>query len=189
MGTYLPVTRTLGWGACCGSGTPQSQDIFPNFYSCGCGAVPFCIHSPPTSLDGCGFFNSVVVRFPFILISDVPEWWLFYILVVILMWLCKGVSHVCLPCCLDWKPSPSFKKKKKSQKKKKKCMVLTGMFSWLGVILQSERSPVQFLVGAHAWVAGLVPSWGHVRGNGLMFLSHINVSLPPFLPPFPSLYK
>ena len=68
-------------------------------------------------------------------------------------------------------------------------MVLTGMFSWLGVILQSERSPVQFLVGAHAWVAGLVPSWGHVRGNGLMFLSHINVSLPPFLLPFPSLYK
>ena len=28
--------------------------------------------------------------------------------------------------------------------------------SWLGVILQSERSMVQFLVRAHAWVAGSV---------------------------------
>ena len=33
-----------------------------------------------------------------------------------------------------------------------------------------------------------VPSWGHVRNSGLMFLSHISVSLPLFLPPFPSLY-
>ena len=47
-------------------------------------------HAPPTSLDWCGFFNSVVVMLPFNLISDDSEWWLFYILVVILMWLCKG---------------------------------------------------------------------------------------------------
>ena len=28
--------------------------------------------------------------------------------------------------------------------------------SWLGVVLQSESSPVRFLVGAHTWVVGLV---------------------------------
>ena len=33
--------------------------------------------------------NSIVVRLPFNLISDSPEGWLFYILVVILMWLCE----------------------------------------------------------------------------------------------------
>ena len=51
---------------------------------------------PSTSLDGCGFFNSIVVRLPFNSISDDPEWWLFYILIVILMWLCKELSHVFL---------------------------------------------------------------------------------------------
>ena len=33
---------------------------------------------------------------------------------------------------------------------------------------------------AHAWVVDQAPSWGHERGNHLMFLSHINVSLPLF---------
>ena len=40
------------------------------------------------------FFNSIVVRLPFNSISDGSEWWLFSILVVILMWLCKKASHV-----------------------------------------------------------------------------------------------
>ena len=35
--------------------------------------------------------------------------------------------------------------------------------SWLGVIPQSERSPVGFLIRAHAWVAGLVPGQGEYR--------------------------
>ena len=48
------------------------------------------------------WFNSVVVRLPFSSISGGSECWLFYILVVILMWLCKGASHVCLHCHLDW---------------------------------------------------------------------------------------
>ena len=30
------------------------------------------------------------------------------------------------------------------------------------------------------------PGWGAVRGSQMIFLSHINVSLPLFLPPFPS---
>ena len=47
--------------------------------------------------------------------------------------------------------------------------------------------PVRFPVRAHTWVAGQVSSWGHARGNGSRYLSHINVSLLLFLPPFPSL--
>ena len=58
---------------------------------------------PPTSLDGCGFFNSVVVRLPFNSICDGYESWLFYILVVILMWLCEEASCVYLSHHLDWK--------------------------------------------------------------------------------------
>ena len=32
--------------------------------------------------------------------------------------------------------------------------------SWLGIIPQSERSLVRFLVRAHVWVVVLIPSWG-----------------------------
>ena len=83
VGTYCPGTGTLGWGAWCRSGTPL--DIPPKFLSAtrGCGSSPFCFRVSPTSLDGCGFFNSIVVRLPFSSISDSCEWWLFYILVVI----------------------------------------------------------------------------------------------------------
>ena len=108
MGTYLPGTGTLGWGSCYGAGTPHSRDYPPKFLSttCVCGTSPFCIFSPPTSLDRCGFFNSVIVRFPFNLISAGSEWWLFYNLVVILTWLCEEVSgvHLChhLDQSLSW---------------------------------------------------------------------------------------
>ena len=94
---------TLGCGAWYGSGTPP--DIPPEFLSdtCGCGTCLCHICAPPTSLGGCGFFSLIVVILPFNLISDGSEWWLFYILVVNLMWLCEGASHVCLCCHLDWK--------------------------------------------------------------------------------------
>ena len=59
------------------------------------GPVLLCVH-PPTSLDVCVFFNSVVVTFPFNSISDGSECWLFYILIVILMWLCEKASRVYL---------------------------------------------------------------------------------------------
>ena len=75
-----------------GVGLLTPKICLPNFSPRGCGASPFLNHAPPTSLDGCGFFNSVVVRPPFNSTSDVPEWWWFYILVVILMWLCTEVS-------------------------------------------------------------------------------------------------
>ena len=67
--------------------------------------VPVC--SPPTSMDGCGFFNSLVVRLPFNLISEGSEWWLFYILILIWMKFYKEVSHVCLHHHCDWKPYTS----------------------------------------------------------------------------------
>ena len=54
-------------------------------------------------LDGCGFFNCVVVKFPFNSISDGSEFWLFYNLVAILMWLWKAVSCIYLCCRLDQK--------------------------------------------------------------------------------------
>ena len=54
-------------------------------------------------------------------------------------------------------------------------------FSGSSVILQSERLPFWFSVKACAWVMGLVPH----RGTYEKWL--INVSLPVFIPPFPSL--
>ena len=53
-------------------------------------------------------------------------------------------------------------------------------FSGLSAGLLTERLPFRIPgQGAHAWVAGQVPSGGCERGNHtLMFLSHINVSLP-----------
>ena len=53
--------------------------------------------------------------------------------------------------------------------------------SGLSAGLQIKGSPVQVPVRAHAWVAGQVPSRRCTRGN------HMDVSVPLFLPPFPSL--
>ena len=80
------------------------QNIPPKFLSttCGYGTSPFHI-TPPTNLDGCGFFNSVIVRLPFNSISDGSKRWLFYILGVILMWLCEDMSRVYLLHHRDWK--------------------------------------------------------------------------------------
>ena len=56
--------------------------------------------------------------------------------------------------------------------------------SGLSAGLWTKRSPVQFPVRAHAWVADQVPRWGHARGNWSMSLLHIDVSpsLSPSLP-------
>ena len=62
---------------------------------------------PPTSLDGCGFFNSIIVRLLFNSISPSSVWSLFYILVIIFMWLCKEVSPVYLCPHLNRKPHDS----------------------------------------------------------------------------------
>ena len=47
----------------------------------------FHVSTSLTSVDGCGFFNFVVVRLAFNLLSDGSEWWLFHILVEMLIWL------------------------------------------------------------------------------------------------------
>ena len=63
---------------------------------------------------------------------------------------------------------------------------------WLSVLsagLWTKGLLVRFPVRAHAWVVGQVPGWGHARGSQLMFLSHIEVSLPLYLPHFHSLWK
>ena len=105
MGTYLPGIGTMDWGAWHVAWIPCSQDIPPEHLSAtrGCGTSLFHISTPPTSLDGCGFFNSVIVRLPFNSIYNGSEWWLFYTLVVILMWLYKELSRVYLCHCLDQK--------------------------------------------------------------------------------------
>ena len=54
-------------------------------------------------------------------------------------------------------------------------------YSGLSASLRTKGSLVGFPVGAHAWVVGQVPSRGH------KWQPHIDVSLPLFLPPFPSL--
>ena len=70
---------------------------------------------------------------------------------------------------------------------KKKKMPWLVWLSGLSTGLWTKRWPVQFPVRARAWVVGQFLSWGHVWGNQSMFFSHINISFPLFLPPFPSL--
>ena len=55
-------------------------------------------------------------------------------------------------------------------------LALAGVAQWIECSLQSKGSLVQFPVRAHAWVSGLVPSRGSVRGNHTL----IDISLPPF---------
>ena len=55
---------------------------------------------------------------------------------------------------------------------------LAGVAQWMEWI---HPKPVQFPGRSHARVAGHIPTSGHASGN------HTDVSLPLFLPPFPSL--
>ena len=65
------------------------------------GVWPAHYTSPPLLPVLYGFlFNFTVVGLPFSLISDGSEWWLFYRLVVIFMYLCREASHVPLYCHL-----------------------------------------------------------------------------------------
>ena len=49
--------------------------------------------------------------------------------------------------------------------------------SGLSTSLRTKGSPVQFLVRAHAWVAGQIPSWGHTRGNHTLIFLSLSLSL------------
>ena len=73
--TYLPNTRTLGWGSWCGA--PEiSLLIFIHHTWVWDQPIPHLhVSAPPTSLDGCGFFfNSVDAGPPFNSISASSEW-------------------------------------------------------------------------------------------------------------------
>ena len=64
--------------------------------------------------------------------------------------------------------------------KKQNKTALTPWLVWLSGLrprLQTKSLLVRFPARAHAWVAGQGPIWRCVRGNLLMDLSHINVSL------------
>ena len=51
-------------------------------------------------------------------------------------------------------------------------VALAGVAQWIEHGLQTKGSLVQFSVRERAWVAGQVPSGGHLRGNYTpMFLS------------------
>ena len=96
-----------GLGGCgVGLGVLTPEISLPNFYPPHVDVGPAYSMSPPppTSLDRCSFFNSVVVRLPFNSISDSSEWWLFYNLVVILMIVQRGKP--CLPMPSSWLEVP-----------------------------------------------------------------------------------
>ena len=60
-----------------------------------------------------------------------------------------------------------------NEKKERINLTWPTWLSWLDVVLQSKGLLVRFPVRAHAWVAGLVPGWGCVRGNRLIIsLTH-----------------
>ena len=72
-GTYLPSTGILGRGPGVGLGLLAPEISLTNFYPHGCGASSFYLCDPPTSLGGCGFFNSIVIQLPFNWIADMLE--------------------------------------------------------------------------------------------------------------------
>ena len=61
---------------------------------------------------------------------------------------------------------------------------LAGVAQWTDCRPVNQRVSGSIPIWAHAWVVGQIPSWGCARGNCSMCLSHTNVSLHLFLPPF-----
>ena len=63
------------------------------------------ISAPPTGLDECFFFISLVVRLPYS--SIFCQFWLVFIVKLLLsfFWLCKGAECVYLRLHLGWKPA------------------------------------------------------------------------------------
>ena len=57
-------------------------------------------------------------------------------------------------------------------------LALAGVAQWIELGLRTRRSPVQFPVRVHAWVAGRVPSRGHVRGHHTSMFLSLSPSLP-----------
>ena len=83
--------------------------------------------------------------------------------------------------------SPVMKLSLTFKKKKKKDLTFTGVAQLLGYHPAKQKVTGSIPSQAHARVAGSVPDWVHAGGNTSVYLSHIDVSLPFFLPPFTSL--
>ena len=63
-----------------------------------------------------------------------------------------------------------------SRRCKNLILALAGVAQWIDSWLWTKGSPVRFPIKAHVWVAGWVPSGGHIERQ-----PHIDVSLPsPF---------
>ena len=100
MGTSLPVTGTLRWGALCGAGKPCSSGVIPpaqiplRIFICHMWVWDQLIpHLQSSYQSQCSFFfKSLVVVLLFLQISGGSEWCFFCSLVVILMWLWNDVS-------------------------------------------------------------------------------------------------
>ena len=59
---------------------------------------------------------------------------------------------------------------------KNQCRLWLVWFSGLSTGLQTKGLLVQFLVRVHAWVAGQIPSTGHMKGNHTL---KIKISVEP----------
>ena len=66
-------------------------------------------------------------------------------------------------------------------------LALAGVAQWIECWPVNQNVTGRFPVRAQAWVVGHVPSWGHMRGNRLVYLFHFDDFLLLFLLPFPSL--
>ena len=71
---FLALEPWAGWHGV-GLGLLVPKISLPNFvWTYRYRTSLFCISVPPTILDRCGFFNSIVVRLPFNSVSDGSEW-------------------------------------------------------------------------------------------------------------------
>ena len=57
---------------------------------------------------------------------------------------------------------------------------MAGVAHWIECQPVNQEDDSSILLRANAWVAGQALSWGRMRGNQMMSLSHIDVSLPIF---------
>ena len=71
--------------------------------------------------------------------------------------------------------------------KKKFTLALADVVQWIECWPKNRRVTSSIPSQGTCLGCRQVPGWGHVRGNLLMYINHNDVSLPPFLPPFPSL--
>ena len=130
-----------------------------NSYTWGLPRPPSCVHlcclTPPT--------HKLIIR---ALLHDSPQLWLFL----------GGAVLSASPTAFSLMTSNCSLSQVILYRRKTESWLV--WLSGLSVGLQTKGSPVRFPVRAHAWVAGLVPSWGHMRGNHtLMFLS-LSFSFP-----------